>query len=494
MNLIFLIDQSGSMEYNGKNLMLPVRLGIKEAITGNLQVNDEIVLIGGNDSPNIIYHKRIINQNDIQEILNKIDSIRAIKDCATDMTSWMEFVSKEVEPIFQSDDVLDREKTILYIITDGQNLPQPNSKYSTKDNSFHPAMKGFVSDILFKKWQINVIGVGFKTDAKSLSDSLNAAVYEISDSNTKDELRKIISQALKNNIQISNSTVEYLFRRGASNEIILNVTGGWDYGELDIAEAYITFPASTKNRIPMSYTEGKLGLTPSGTKKISLNFNLPIDNNIDGLHDGSIELVFKDGTTAEPKQFWIKARTEHWFIKHKPLVAIIILTILIILCIFFWYLMTPIYVVIKVNGEVIEFNDRVEYEFKNNDRNSSSIISSFLSIFGIGNKGNKKSIGIEIGIKKFTNGDPTLHINHKYGFSGSFIVKKKYQGLIVTDVNFTDKVKVNKDEKSPKEIIGTNLYNKKLTAEDSIIEFKSVSGSKYEREANKLAKEKYELE
>ena len=473
MNLIFLIDQSGSMEFTGKNLMQPVRTGIREAISGNLQINDEIVLVGGNDNPNIIYHKRITNQNDIQEILNKIDNIRAIKDCATDMTAWMEFVSKEVDSIFQSDDVADREKTVLYIITDGQNLPQPSSKYATKDNSFHPAMKGFVSEILYKKWQINVVGVGFKTDARSLSESLQAAVYEISENNTKDELRKIISQALKNNIQISNSTVEYLFRRGSSNEIKLNVTGGWDYGELDIEEAYITFPASAKNRIPMSYTDGKISLAPSSTKKISLNFNLPIDNNIDGLHDGSIELVFKEGTTAEPKQFWIKAKTEHWFNKHTPLVSIISISILILLGLFFWYQMTPIYSVIKVNGEVIEFKDNVE--IKDKVKKSSSIIS------------------IDIGIKKFSNGT-TLDINNNYGFSGSFKVKKKYQSLIVTSGNFPEKVKVNKKEIVKKEIIGTNLYKKRLIIDESEIEFKSVSSSKYLREANKLGKEKLELE
>jgi hypothetical protein len=438
MNLIFLIDQSGSMEFTGKNLMQPVRTGIREAISGNLQINDEIVLVGGNDNPNIIYHKRITNQNDIQEILNKIDNIRAIKDCATDMTAWMEFVSKEVDPIFQSDDVADREKTILYVITDGENLPQPTSKYATKDNSFHPAMNGFVSEILYKKWQINVIGVGFKTDARSLSESLQAAVYEISENNTKDELRKIISQALKNNIQISNSTVEYLFRRGSSNEIKLNVTGGWDYGELDIQEAYITFPASVQNRIPLSYTEGKISLAPSGTRKISLNFNLPIDNNIDGSHEGLIELVFKDGTTAEPKQFWIKARTEHWFIKYIPHVSTIVGITLFLLLLFYLYIKSDLYVVISVDGDQVE-------------------------------------------IVKFDNGK-SYTLTESNGVPGSLTVRKKNQTLLVSACDFDEfEILLRGKTYNSSNIKGLNIYNNEVSVNDTRIKFKSTTSKKYKK-------------
>ena len=322
INMILVVDLSGSM----RELYLPLRKGILNAIRGNIQVNDSVLVVAGTDHPSVIAFKRIASRGDLSELLAKVATLQ-YQNSYTDFGTWLEFTLEEAREKLTVSGSSNR-KTMLYLVTDGKNEPLKTSNYYRSDGELPDELRRVADGIKTLRWSMTIIGIGRDTDAGKLANFLGTADYTISKQNPGRDFDRLVFETLRNNIRVLKFNEPLLLRRGAKNSFILSLIGGWDFGEVELLEATLKTPPEGGKSYNLKISGGAVKLGPKEHGQIKLSFELPSADlpdtrpGQDPPIDGVLSLRFRQGAEAELASPFMAFYIEHWFRRYRMPAAI----------------------------------------------------------------------------------------------------------------------------------------------------------------------------
>jgi hypothetical protein len=274
LNLLLIIDVSKSMLKNFKEL---------QNYTYNSIINKVLI---DKDYFNYFTFGQIIRPR-IEKTLSLPDDMDFLKseiysivpdENFTDIGLALEYLDNII-----SSKKLPYERTIVFFITDGKNIPPKTSKYSGADIYANGAFK-FYSEIKSGDFKVMLLSIGTETAATDLSNPLSGEFIEVSSTLSANDLNEKIKDfigSIEMNIETSNITKN-------ENKLIINLYSSYNIKkELNIEGINILLDNNRK--IAVENVPSKIELSPGEKKRIEIGFNIP-DDISSGDHNLSIEL------------------------------------------------------------------------------------------------------------------------------------------------------------------------------------------------------------
>ncbi|HQJ05347.1 MAG TPA: vWA domain-containing protein [Spirochaetota bacterium] len=315
VNLILVLDVSGSMN----KYFYEVQKYINDTIFNNILIDgDHLSFFTFGTYVDKKIDKKLRLPDDYSLLSNAIFSSYPNHNY-TDIGLALENIDNKV-----NESTLPCDKTIIFFITDGLNIPSPQSKYYGVDIYAKGAFKSYET-IKSGNFKVMLLSIGEKTAAKDLTDPLGGEYIEVSIDLSSEMLNRIIADFLATVEMIAPKQVE--LRKG--QKFNLNIAFLSNYSTLkEINIENIDIKIETlETKINKYLTNFKI--EPYNQSIQSYNILLP-KNIKEGEYKVDIDFLIKDNAVSKTKQssfLIIKAGLNFLFLT----ILIIILIILIII-------------------------------------------------------------------------------------------------------------------------------------------------------------------